>query len=399
MVLQTLDAKSSLNTTLSKKTRECGTRALVTPSAMNDSMSGSTVLPSTGYGLTEGAQIIDNSTNATGSIPPMHYYPMEVKIAMRTIQGLTAIIGTLGNLLVCVVILTRNTRSSIRLYLLSLAVADLGILLVIFPALVVRMEPIPWPFGVFGCTYVVGISEMFYPASIWTMTLIALSRYVNITATTQVAPLGHTERTFRNKRTHISLACLWVASFLSSSVPLFVMLEYDPVRKICITKWPKQNTFMYMQLYLLTLTLIYYFIPLAVICATYWGIRQRLNRSIRFHRTIHTVGSSQNAMQLHSIKAKKILTPLVLAFASLMLPITIARLLLIYSPNIYRYRYFQVMYDVFLFCILLNSAIDPLIYYIVNSDFRKGIQEIIYRCRGHEHAHEPATNTIVMSRQ
>ncbi|XP_032228664.2 substance-K receptor [Nematostella vectensis] len=312
-----------------------------------------------------------NITNQTNSSTlPSHIhpsYPRELRLFMRSVEGLTTIVGILCNVLVCVVILGRARKSAISHYLLSLATADLGILIFIVPVFIVRMEAVTWPFGEFGCVFMLPLAEMFYPASIWTITFIAVSRYISIVRRSHLRPRVRGTKSL--KVTKATLAGIWLAAFLSGSLPMFFMFRLIKVRFkwFCSPQWPARNTIAYVRAYHLITSLIHYFIPLVIILATYCTIRNTLESSIDFHKKMHQGRKNEDSNTIAlNIKSKRILTPLVLAFAILMLPVTLARLLQLFNVAIHYY----LLSDIFLLCLATNSAIDPFIYYMVNSEFR-----------------------------
>ena len=66
---------------------------------------------------------------------------MDVTIVRLTVEAAFAFFGVAGNILVCFVIATRpNMKKIMNCYLLSLAVADLGILLILFPLAIVNQQ-------------------------------------------------------------------------------------------------------------------------------------------------------------------------------------------------------------------------------------------------------------------
>ena len=68
--------------------------------------------------------------------PPYLEEPLAATIFQISLWSTIAFLGVIGNLLVCIVILRRLKRTSMNHYLLSLAIADLGVLVIIYPVAV-----------------------------------------------------------------------------------------------------------------------------------------------------------------------------------------------------------------------------------------------------------------------
>lgn len=103
-------------------------------------------------------------------------------IVKITLQVIVTLFGVFGNLMVVFVFgKFVKKKTSADFYLQNLAIADLGMLLFVFPLLVIRMElPTRWPFGRFSCLYLSSLPEAFYGASVWCITVIAIERYRKI---------------------------------------------------------------------------------------------------------------------------------------------------------------------------------------------------------------------------
>ena len=142
-----------------------------------------------------------------------------------SLQALIALFGIAGNFLVFIVIRTlRNKKSTADVYVQNLAIADLGVLLLAFPLVAIREKaPFDWPLGKFVCLYLYPIPDIFQGASIWCIAAIAIERYRKI-----LTPRRHHENRRKSslKRAKTVSACVWLASFLIFSLPLYFVVEY-----------------------------------------------------------------------------------------------------------------------------------------------------------------------------
>lgn len=93
-----------------------------------------------------------------------------VEIVKLTLQMLIAFFGVIGNVLVAAVVsrLPGIKKTSVDFYVQTLAIADLGTLLLTFPLTAIKEKlPLNWPFGEFTCLYLSSVPEIFYGASVW----------------------------------------------------------------------------------------------------------------------------------------------------------------------------------------------------------------------------------------
>ena len=89
-----------------------------------------------------------------------------------TLWSTIVFLGVVGNLLVCFVILSQaKMKTSMNYYLLSLATADLGVLLIVYPMAVLKyLFPFRWLLGKQACYYLYPTVEVFFGASVWSIT-------------------------------------------------------------------------------------------------------------------------------------------------------------------------------------------------------------------------------------
>lgn len=300
-----------------------------------------------------------------------------------------AFVGLLGNLLVCFVISRqRKSRTGLKLFIRNLALADIGVLTILFPIAVVEERmPLQWPFGKIVCLYVLPSAEVFHGVSIWSITAIAIERYRKITTHTEV----HTSTSSSSKAFKWGLFFVWVVSFLIISLPLLFAMELVQVDSIvyCDVTWSAKH----LRIYILSSSILWYILPLGIIIFTYVQISRQLQQSNKFHRSsisqrsrgerkledsvIHY--SEEKKRMRQNSKAKKILTPIVLVFALSMLPFNVVRVLRTFWEDVVTKKYFGVIYHVCVIGILINSASDPVIYSVVAKDFRVELKAVWLR--------------------
>lgn len=333
----------------------------------------------------------------------------DADIVQLFLEILIALFGVVGNALVIFIIVRRGKKKHAGdHFILQLAIADLGTLLIAFPVIIVREKASHnWPFGRFACLYLYPIVEIFYGASVWSIVAIAVERYRKIVS---LKSSGLCSRTNSFIRLFATVVSLWVASFVLFCLPLYFVLDYRPVPdggEWCGLKWPT----MFEKIYVGWLTLFSYILPLIIISFTYVVISRVLRQSSSFIKTMkqENVKTEQQGTRLGSLKpsnrlensssmtsrkkmnrlsqnkrAKKIITPLVLVFALTMLPLNILRLALTFRPKIVPEDYFSIVLHVVVVTTLLNPAANPVIYSAVSRDFRKEMKSMCHGGRGRQ---------------
>lgn len=146
-------------------------------------------------------------------------------------------------------------------------------------------------------------------------------------------------------------------------------------------KWCTFSWGAWMQVaYVGMLATLWYLLPLAVISGTYIYITTLLRRSSTFHKhTLKTFDRYSSSMRKRlttevrrlkeNKRARKILTPLILVFAITMLPLNALRLIVSLWPEVTRWEYFLVVYNLSVIGVVVNSASNPVIYSIVTNGF------------------------------
>ena len=312
--------------------------------------------------------------------------PLAATIFQISLWSTIAFLGVIGNLLVCIVILRRLKKTSMNYYLLSLAIADLGVLVIIYPVAVCKyIEPFVWLLGETFCLYMIPTEEIFFGASIWSITAIAVERYRNI--------VGADRYQFWNRsraRTAFGIFAVWLASFLVSCVPIYPIMKYDQEVSKCTTDLSNEP---YKYTYNIVLFIVWYVIPLTVITFTYVKIRQRVKESFEFRSSMNvedsfdfskmtssTVTSRQKQQQKiwrTSNKTARILTPLVILFGLAMFPLNALRLMSLIKQDIWKNKYYNLVMGLVNLFVIINSSANPLVYYLTSNEFKEAFKKIL----------------------
>lgn len=133
---------------------------------------------------------------------------------------LLVLISVLGNLLVVIAVKTdKNLRKLSNLFLVSLAIADLLVALFVMPFAIINDMTGKWPLGERECKIWISSDVMCSTASILSLCVISLDRYIRIKD-----PLQYTQWITR-KSVPVILSIVWTISGLISFFPIMMDLH------------------------------------------------------------------------------------------------------------------------------------------------------------------------------
>ncbi|XP_068723778.1 neuropeptide Y receptor type 2-like [Montipora capricornis] len=353
-----------------------------------------------------------NSTNSTGSYEnstnssfsrdePLDRFKSTAIRAVFSLQLLVALVGIIGNIIVCVITSKkRNLKIAGNHFILNLALADLGILVIYYPLHVVSIElSFSWPFGKIACQVIRPFFDIFFGAGICCITAIGFYRYRMLVYCTK--PRMNVQAAKR------ILVVIWLLPFIIIVMPLFWVMELQSIPKvglwICQANWPNWISF---RLYKAANNLAFYFFPLAIITSTYVRIRNKLRDNIRRNDSYRQARSRDTARKdvdyrtRHNRRALRLLTPVVVIFAICMAPGVFMTLLEIFSKDPRKtftgLKYMEELRRFFQLLIVVNSSANPIIYSVVNSEFRRDLARLI-RCDKNNYCFTDSTEGLSLS--
>ena len=334
--------------------------------------------------------------NTTNTTPAIHSYFGVEQTLQLTLTSLVALAGVLGNILTCKTLMSKHQpfRPPIKQYLMSLAVADIGILTIAYPIVIARSEmPSEWPFGEYVCRIVFPLTDVFFGASIWAVTAVSIERWRKISRTSSKA--------LSAKYAVLVVAVIWAVSLLVTSAPFYIAVEFidNGNKSLCFYDWGKHD--MFREVYSIVLFLYWFGIPMCIISWNYIIIRGKLKESTEFityfyktinnksvgllktmDQTLSRLNRKQSNGQIHrrlkeNKKAKRILTPVVVVFAITMFPLNLLYLTLGYWPNLSQTPFFPSIAYLCILLVVVNSSCNPIIYGVVSRKFRNSLRTVL----------------------
>lgn len=294
-------------------------------------------------------------------------------IIEMTFHSIIFAFGTLGNLLVVIVILrNRSTRCATNWLILNLAVSDLCITIFNIPmSNLYRFTG--WPFGANLCKYFLGgFGESIVGVSVFTHTSLALTRYHVV--------LNPRRCIIKLKQVLIGIAGIWVLAYASLSAPLtgVFILVYSPVIDgyVCKPSWP---SFEYKLIYRSCVLILTYVVPMALASYCYARIFNALKTSINFFRN----GSAHTATQVmkREYKSKRLTKALIILyifFTITTLPLEMFYLLIdahVLPVSIYLAHVWSLLVALF----YSLSVVNPTMLFYISEDYRNQLFNL-FRC-------------------
>nr|XP_033803529.1 substance-P receptor [Geotrypetes seraphini]XP_033803530.1 substance-P receptor [Geotrypetes seraphini] len=284
--------------------------------------------------------------------------------------SLIVLVSVVGNIIVIWIILAhKRMRTVTNYFLVNLAFAEAS--MAAFNTVVNFTYAIhnDWYYGLVYCKFhnFFPISAVF--ASIYSMTAIALDRYMAI-----IHPL---QPRLSATATKVVICVIWVLAFLLAFPQgYYAITENMTYRVVCYVEWPEDNTHVYQKTYQICVTVLIYFLPLLVIgCAytvvgiTLWASEIPGDSSDRYHEQVTA-----------KRKVVKMMIVVVCTFAVCWLPFHIYFLLQHFHPSLYQLKIIQQIYLAIMLLAMSSTMYNPIIYCCLNDRFRIGFKHAFKWC-------------------
>ncbi|XP_039284959.1 growth hormone secretagogue receptor type 1-like isoform X2 [Nilaparvata lugens] len=290
-------------------------------------------------------------------------------------------IGVVGNVMVPIVILkTKDMRNSTNIFLMNLSIADLMVLLVCTPTVLVEVnsKPETWVLGEEMCKAVPFVELTVAHASVLTILAISFERYYAICEPLRAGYVCTKARAL--------LICVlaWAFAAICTS-PMLVLAEYGyaeyvdgTIVPVCLTQADKLWKASY---FVLTISL-FFGLPLVILIVLYSVIARQLMTRPGLVVTMPTSSALRYRRQVVLM-----LATVVLSFFACLLPFRAFTLwIILASPEWINSLGVETYYNILYFSrimLYINSAMNPILYNLMSSKFRDGFKRLLgIKCRG-----------------
>ncbi len=306
-----------------------------------------------------------NATQPTTTTPSKTTSPLNDKQKARiAIYVLSIVLSWLGNSLVLAVsIMKRNSLTPCRILMAHLAVTNLLFSIRLPSQIRLELNGYVWEHGLFMCKVFYGFNSASLFASIITVTVIAIERYRGISR-----PHG---RKWTRTDVLISVVIVWMIAVGTYS-PYMVYLQMNGTR--CSDSYP---TLTARQVYSVFLVIMRYFIPLGIMTYCYFNVGLIVHRRPTRMSTYND--DAEATRRRENMRIIRILIAIVAAFALLTAPTSVWWLWYDFGGSEAVTRPSLDLVEVFAALLYLHSAINPIIYGVMDTVFKNGVKELL-RC-------------------
>ncbi|XP_053619691.1 growth hormone secretagogue receptor type 1-like isoform X2 [Plodia interpunctella] len=320
-----------------------------------------------------------NSTVANFTeYPEIPYY---IKATSMTFCIVIMCLGVIGNVMVPIVILkTKDMRNSTNIFLVNLSIADLMVLLVCTPTVLVEVnsKPETWVLGKELCLAVPFVELTVTHASVLTILAISFERYYAICEPLRAG--------YVCTKTRATLICalVWFFAALFTS-PILAIAEHNSFSGpdgITYSQCLTQAVNFWQITFFITIILFLYALPLIILVILYSIIAKNLI-------TAASKVVMNKTVDPYNTRARKqvilMLGTVVLCFFLCLMPYRVLTLWIIITPpeiteNMSPEKWYNILYfsRVMLY---INSAINPILYNLMSSKFRIGFCKVCVWCK------------------
>lgn len=297
-----------------------------------------------------------------------------------------------GNVLVCLAVYaSRRLRCLTNCFILSLAVIDLLLGLLVLPFSAILELSDDWPLGPAFCNFYISMDVMLCTASILTLLVISVDRYLAVSMPLRYGSL------MLPWRVALVMAGVWTVSVAVSFLP--IQMGWNTVNGTVQNQGrgdsERRCRFELNRPYVLTDALLTFYLPLVAMCWIYLRIlriaRAQAKRIVSAQRTCVTrynggsnpptttlVVSGVPSAILREHKATVTVAAVIGAFVACWLPYFILFTVLGLKEHTDPYNVPE--YSIVLWLGYTNSALNPILYAALNRDFRSAYSRLL-RCR------------------
>ncbi|KAL2093082.1 hypothetical protein ACEWY4_010394 [Coilia grayii] len=336
---------------------------------------------------------LDTPTNVSlaGSVD-LVLQSLEYKTVSVFLVLLVCTVGIVGNIMVVlVVVTTRHMRTPTNCYLVSLAVADLTVLVAAGLPNISDSLTGTWVYGHAGCQGITYLQYLGINVSSCSITAFTVERYIAICHPMKAQTVCTVSRAKR------IIAGVWAFTCVYCMLWFFLVdIQVNPDGRVLCGYRVSRD--LYLPIYLIDFA-IFYVIPLLLAIVLYGLIARilflnplpnapagaaatatTLRRSCKEPANNTSKGGRPKSPLSSRKQVTKMLAVVVILFALLWMPYRTLVLINSFVSAPYHDAWFLLFCRT---CIYANSAINPVVYNLMSQKFRSAFRDL-YRCKPHD---------------
>ncbi|XP_053876207.1 thyrotropin-releasing hormone receptor [Malaclemys terrapin pileata] len=354
---------------------------------------------------------MENSTgdeqNQTGLLPSQEVISIDYQVVTILLVLLICGLGIVGNIMVVLVVLrTKHMRTPTNCYLVSLAVADLMVLVAAGLPNITESLYGSWVYGYVGCLCITYLQYLGINASSCSITAFTVERYIAICHPIKAQFLC----TFSRAKKII----IFVWAFTSIYCTLwFFLLDLNTVvykDTIVVSCGYKVSRSYYSPIYMMDFG-IFYVVPM-ILATVLYGLIARIlflnpipsdpkenpktqkNNSTHQNKTMNSKMTNRGFSSTIASRRQvtKMLAVVVILFALLWMPYRTLVVVNSFLSNPFQENWFLLFCRI---CIYLNSAINPVIYNLMSQKFRASFKKLC-NCQ-QKKSEKPASYSVALN--
>uniref|UniRef100_A0A0L8H5P3 G-protein coupled receptors family 1 profile domain-containing protein n=1 Tax=Octopus bimaculoides TaxID=37653 RepID=A0A0L8H5P3_OCTBM len=283
-------------------------------------------------------------------------------IIIGLLLSIVILVSVVGNSLVCAAVFkVKQMRKIGNFYLVSLAIADLLVSLLVMTFALANDIMGEWVFGRPFCNVWISLDVMCSTASILNLCAISLDRYIHIRD-----PL-HYENWMTKKRTAIIISIVWVCSFLISFLPIHLGWHSPEAASTQLTGCDLDIN----PIYAVISSTISFIIPCIVMLSIYCKLYSTAQQHVRNIRRTYACERYDGSLSDH--KAAITLGIIMGVFLLCWTPFFVVNLTSAACKTCIPPLAFKIL----TWLGYANSSLNPIIYSIFNTDFREAFRRVI----------------------
>lgn len=296
-----------------------------------------------------------------------------LRITISVIYSVVCALGLIGNILVLYLMKSKQAwkKSSINLFVTSLAVTDFQFVLTLPFWAVENAMDFTWLFGKAMCKIISFVTAMNMYASVFFLTAMSVARYYSV-----ASALKHKRRRLRFSARWMSVA-VWISAIVAA-LPNAVFSTTATVSNVelCLVKFPvrKGDAPFWLGLYHAQKVLVGFLIPLGIISVCYLLLLRFIT-----NKNVNTSSAKRRSKVTRSV------TIVVLSFFLCWLPnqaLTAWGILIKLNVVHFSDEYYTTQAYIFPVSVCLahsNSCLNPILYCLMRKEFRKALKKLFWQ--------------------